>query len=166
MAVGFVFMVNMLIVSAFSPGVLLYLYNTPRIQLLPGDQVDDLVVSTGYFFATFSSFGFIADVVSRKRVYAKKSLSHPVGYLLLTLLGVSVILAQIPLVAPVGTLLIFFANGSIYAQSCRWIDARAENKSLVFSNSVFFFMGDCGSVIGALLIPFIRDFMATHVPAL
>jgi hypothetical protein len=162
-SVGVVFTVNMLIVSAFSPGVLLYLYDSPQIQLWPGWLTQ--LVSTGYFFATFSSFGFVADVVSRKRIYAKKPNHHPVRYLALTLLGVSVILAQIPVIAPLGTMLIFFANGSIYAQSCRWIDARAGNKQLVFSNSVFFFMGDCGSVIGALLIPFIRDFMASHNPA-
>jgi hypothetical protein len=157
-SVGLVFTINMLAVSAFSPGVLLFLYNTPRIELLPG--YDWNTVSTGYFFATFSSFGFLADVMSRKRIYSKRPEYHPYRFLPLTIAGLVVILTKIPLIAPLGTLLIFFANGSIYAQSCRWIDSRCGSKLLVFANSIFFFLGDCGSVIGSLLIPFIRDLLA------
>jgi MFS family permease len=159
-SVGLVFTLNMLFVSAFSPGVLLYLYNTSSISLLPLDWT----ISTGYFFAIFSSFGFVADVVSRRRIYAKKPrLMHPVRFLVLTAMGVGIILLRLPLIAPLGTLLVFYANGSIYAQSCRWIDlvmVGTENKFLVFANSIFFFLGDCGSVLGALLIPFIRDLMS------
>lgn len=154
-SVGLVFTMNMLFVSAFSPGVLLYLYNGKEIYLS-----EDLVVATGYFFAVFSSFGFVADVLSRKRIYAQRPFHHPIRYLVLTAMGVAVIVAQIPSVAPIGTLLVFYANGSIYAQSCRWLDIRLEPSVQVIANSVFFFLGDCGSVMGAILIPFIRDAMA------
>ena len=156
-SVGLVFTVNMLVVSAFSPGVLLYLYNTPRIPIQTPWWSGEVL--TGYFFAIFSSFGFIADVVSRKRVYSRKPSVHPVWFLPFTMLGVVVIGTGIPAIAPIGTLSIFFGNGSIYAQSCRWIDMRIK-RDLVFANSLFFFLGDCGSVIGSFLIPFIRDIMA------
>lgn len=153
-SVGLVFTLNMMFVSAFSPGVLLYLYNGATVS------VAGTAVSTGYFLATFSSFGFVADVLSRKRIYAKKPEHHPVRFLALTAAGVGVILLQNPLIAPLGTFLVFYANGSIYAQSCRWMDRVLDAKVLVMANSVFFFLGDCGSVIGAVLIPFIRDAMA------
>jgi hypothetical protein len=157
-SVGFVFTINMVFVSAFSPGVLLYLYNTRTIG------IEKFQVPTGYFFATFSSFGFVADVVSRRRIYGQKpQMLHPIRFLLFTAIGVGIILAKIPVIAPLGTWFVFFANGSIYAQSCRWIDLLGIDKQhLVMANSIFFFMGDCGSVIGAILIPFIRDLMTTY----
>jgi len=152
-SVGIVFAVNMLFVSAFSPGVLLYLYNGPSVDLVSAS------VPTGYFFATFSSFGFLSDVLSRKCIYSKKPDHHPVRYLLFTGLGVSLLLSKTPLLAPIATSLVFFANGSIYAQSCRKLDELLviNPSALLVANSVFFFLGDCGSVVGALLIPFIRD---------
>ena len=158
-SVGLVFTLNMLFVSAFSPGVLLYLYNTPTVYLTPLANS----LATGYFFATFSSFGFVADVLSRKRIYSKKPTHHPIRYLILTAFGVAIIIAQMPIIAPIGTLLVFYANGSIYAQSCRWLDMRLDPRVQVIANSVFFFLGDCGSVIGAILIPFIRDVMACGI---
>lgn len=164
LSLGTVFSINMLFVSAFSPGVLLYLYNQPQINLL--FLPSPLVVPTGYFFAVFSSLGFFADVLSRKRIYTSKPLHHPVGYLLLTALGVSILTMKKqvpPFFAPFATFLIFFANGSIYAQACRKLDhllVKCDPSLLVVANSVFFFLGDCGSVIGALLIPFIRDLLS------
>lgn len=171
LSVGAVFSLNMLFVSAFSPGVLLYLYNQPRITLIPPQQYSEYAsllenynqVPTGYFFAAFSSLGFLSDVLSRKRIYQRKPNYHPIRFLLLTALGVTILLHQIPLLAPLATFLIFFANGSIYAQSCRILDhllAQDDQSVLVVANSVFFFLGDCGSVIGAILIPFIRDFLS------
>ena len=154
LSVGLVFTINMLCVSAFSPGVLLYLYNTGTVAL--SDQIS---INTGYFFAIFSSFGFVADVVSRRRIYTRKPTFHPIRYLVLTFVGAGLIVAQVPLIAPIGTYLIFFANGSIYAQSCRWLDLQLDSSVLVLGNSMFFFLGDCGSVLGATLIPFIRDMM-------
>lgn len=165
LSLGTVFSINMLFVSAFSPGVLLYLYNQPHINLL-SVLPEPLIVPTGYFFAVFSSLGFLADVLSRKRIYASKPLHHPVRYLFLTAIGVSILIMQKqipPFFAPFATFLIFFANGSIYAQACRKLDQllmKCDPSLLVVANSVFFFLGDCGSVIGAILIPFIRDLLS------
>lgn len=156
-SVGFVFTVNMLCVSAFSPGVLLYLYNTGSVEM-----ASSMAMPTGYFFALFSSFGFVADVISRRRIYEKKPESHPIRYLVFTFIGTLIILSQTPLIAPIGTFFIFFANGSIYAQSCRWLDLQLDESVLVMASSIFFFLGDCGSVMGAILIPFIRDAMAAN----
>ena len=156
-SVGLVFTLNMLFVSAFSPGVLLYLYNGAETPL--GGSLNT-TIPTGYFFAIFSSFGFIADVFSRKRIYASRPTYHPIRFIALTLSGVAIIVTQLPVIAPLGTFLVFYANGSIYAQSCRWLDMRLDPKVLVIATSVFFFLGDCGSVLGAVLIPFIRDVMA------
>jgi MFS family permease len=158
-SVGLVFTINMLFVSAFSPGVLLYLYNGHEVSLWGSD----LTVPTGFFFAFFSSFGFVADVLSRKRIYSKKTNSHPIRYLLLTFIGVGLILVQVPVIAPFGTFLVFFANGSIYAQSCRWLDSQIHKDVSILANSLFFFLGDCGSVLGAILIPFLRDILATRI---
>ena len=159
-SVGIVFTLNMLFVSAFSPGVLLYLYNGACVDLSNSLVPTLPCMPTGYFFALFSSFGFVADVVSRRRIYATKPKFHPIRYLVLTSMGILLIIARTPLVAPMGTFLVFFANGSIYAQSCRWLDLELEASVSVMANSVFFFLGDCGSVLGAILIPYIRDLMA------
>jgi MFS family permease len=160
-SIGIVFTLNMLFVAAFSPGVLLYLLNGPFVNLFPPSEDEEGlgIVRTSYFFAIFSSFGFVGDVVSRRIVYSQKPNFHPIWYLLLTATGVGIIVTMIPMIAPIGTFLIFFANGSIYAQSCRMLDSRLDMDVSVLGNSLFFFLGDCGSVIGAISIPFIRDLL-------
>lgn len=157
-SVGIVFLVNMMFVSAFSPGVLLYILNGPEVSILPS-----VPMRTGYFFAIFSSCGFIGDVLSRRLVYKRTSANpfHPIWYLMFTGCGVLIILTQMPLIAPIGTFLVFFGNGSIYAQSCRKLDTCLDSSVSVWGNSLFFFLGDCGSVVGAISIPFVRDLMTT-----
>ena len=161
-SVGLVFLINMMFVSAFSPGVLLYILNGPEVEI-----ASSLSIRTGYFFAIFSSCGFIGDVISRRLVYAKHTNKrgdfHPIWYLGFTFVGVMIIVSQISLIAPIGTFLVFFGNGSIYAQSCRKLDMLLESSVSVLGNSLFFFLGDCGSVIGALSIPFVRDMMMVPV---
>jgi len=159
-SIGIVFAINMLFVSAFSPGVLLYLMNSEYVES------PVMRIRTGIFFAIFSSFGFIGDVISRRIVYARNPEFHPIWYLVFTLVGVSIIISMIPEIAPLGTFLVFFANGSIYAQSCRLLDMQLGPEISVLGNSLFFFMGDCGSVIGAVAIPFIRDILAAGGPIL
>jgi hypothetical protein len=145
----------MLFVAAFSPGVLLYLLNDAYVEIFPSQWI-----RTGIFFAIFSSFGFVGDVVSRRIVYSMKPKFHPIWYLALTAAGVCIIVSMVPVIAPIGTFLVFFANGSIYAQSCRLLDSKLETEKVsVLGNSLFFFLGDCGSVIGALSVPFIRDLL-------
>ena len=155
-SVGVVFLVNMMFVSAFSPGVLLYILNGPQVNMY-----SSLAIRTGYFFAIFSSCGFVGDVISRRLVYRRSSANpfHPIWYLVFTACGVLIIIAQIPLIAPIGTFLVFFGNGSIYAQSCRKLDTFLDPSVSVWGNSLFFFLGDCGSVIGAVSIPYVRDLM-------
>jgi hypothetical protein len=155
-SVGLVFLINMMFVSAFSPGVLLYILNGPEVSILPS-----FPIRTGYFFAIFSSCGFIGDVLSRRLVYKRASANpfHPIWYLTFTACGVLIILTQMPLIAPIGTFLVFFGNGSIYAQSCRKLDTFLDSSVSLWGNSLFFFLGDCGSVVGAVSIPFVRDLM-------
>ena len=155
-SVGFVFLINMMFVSAFSPGVLLYILNGPEVNMY-----SSLAIKTGYFFAIFSSCGFVGDVVSRRLVYRRTSPNpfHPIWYLVYTVCGVVIIVSQMPIIAPLGTFLVFFGNGSIYAQSCRKLDSLLDPSKSVWGNSLFFFLGDCGSVIGAISIPYVRDLM-------
>jgi hypothetical protein len=154
-SVGVIFLLNMICVSAFSPGVLLYLYNGPTVTVLGHEM------NTQLYFALFSSFGFLSDVVSRRIVYKRNFSFHPIRFLLFSFIGLWIILGRVPVIAPLGTLLIFYANGSVYALSSKWLDSKIPNSSLVVANSFFFLFGDIGSVIGAVSIPFIRDFLAT-----
>ena len=149
--VGWVFMVNLVIVTCFSPGVLLYLY---------GDSVGlNWKIPRDLFFAIFSFFGCFADTWSRRIAYRITEQVKPDKFLLLTALGVLMVASLIPTIAPFGTFLVFMANGSIYAHSCRIIDKNVDRKFLLAANSVFFIMGDCGSILGSLMIPWVRDWL-------
>jgi hypothetical protein len=95
------YFLNMAVVSAWSPGVLLYLYNESTVYL-------EFIgfISTSLFLAVFSSFGFVADLVSRKLVYIWCP-EYPIVFLSLTLIGLGVLVCQKPLIAPLGTMFIF-----------------------------------------------------------
>ncbi len=150
-----VYSINMTVVSSWSPGVLLYLYNQDYVSVKYVGRLQ-----TSLFFSVFSSFGFAADLVSRKCVYLWTLADLPVWvFLLSTGAGVTLLSLQQPLLAPVGTLLVFFANGSIYACSCRLIDRLATEQLVARANSWFFAAGDLGSIAGASLIPYIRSLL-------
>jgi hypothetical protein len=151
------YMVNMCIVSGWSPGVLLYVYNTKYVHLAYLGEI-----TTSLFFSVFSSFGFVADLLSRKFVYLPSFSStsvQPPYLLLFTLLGVTVLALQEPELAPLGTLMVFLGNGSIYACSCRLIDGLASEDEMRKANTVFFAAGDVGAILGASLIPHLRALM-------
>ena len=154
-----VYFLNMSIVSCWSPGVLLYVYNSDHVTVTGLGRI-----STSLFFSVFSSFGFVADLVSRKLIYLwSVSPPSPVYFLALSVVGVSLLTTRSAMMAPLGTLLVFLGNGSIYACSCRLIDnVRGDDQVRSRANSLFFAAGDVGSIIGASLIPHIAALLTTH----
>jgi hypothetical protein len=152
---GLCFMLNMICVTAFSPGVLLYIHNTATV-----DMGHSILLKTFTFFSLFSCCSSIGDLMSRRVAYHLSLEVHPIYLLSFSILGLSLVTrTQVPALAPVGTFLIFCASGGIYAQSCRRMDAFIQRKYAIAANSLFFFMGDIGSITGATLIPFIKDLL-------
>ena len=76
-------------------------------------------------------------------------------------LGTACVLSKIPLLAPVGTFFVMFANGSIYATSTRYIDSHVDKAFNVSALSVWLFVGDIGSVTGSFIAPFMDDWVCT-----
>ncbi len=77
-------------------------------------------------------------------------------------IGAGLCLSKIPFIAPLGTFLIFFANGGIYATTTRHIDNTIMKEFNLIALSLWLFIGDFGSVIGANVLPYIDDFVCKH----
>lgn len=95
------------------------------------------------------SFTFFGDTLSRQLVYRASRLYHPFWFLLLSVLGAFICLLKLPIVAPIGIFLVFFANGGIYATSSKHIDSHVDRKINLTALSIWLFIGDIGSVLGS-----------------
>ncbi len=74
----------------------------------------------------------------------------------LSVFGAMLCLLRVPLLAPFGLGLVFFANGFIYATSTKRIDATVEPQYNLIALSFWLFVGDIGSVIGSNLVSFVK----------
>eukprot|EP00455_Lapot_gusevi_P024852 TRINITY_DN2596_c0_g1_i1.p1 TRINITY_DN2596_c0_g1~~TRINITY_DN2596_c0_g1_i1.p1 ORF type:complete len:462 (-),score=139.20 TRINITY_DN2596_c0_g1_i1:151-1458(-) len=150
--------IDMLSVSLFS-GVMLYIFNDGKEIPLWGPN-STTIVSHDWFFVVHNLFTLLGDSLSRKIVYVFP-LRHPYLYLIPSFIGAALCLSKIAFVAPLGIFLVFFANGSIYATSTRYIDTHIKHEFNLISLSFWLFIGDVGSVIGSNVLPSIRDLVCT-----
>ena len=145
-------LVSMCAVS-FISAIMYYLLNDSGpggvVPLLGPDSAWPLVRHDA-FFAVSNLCSFAGDSISRQIVYAHGArLIHPLFFLPLTAVGAALALCKVPLLAPAGLFLIFFANGAVYATSTKHIDTNVSRNTTLTALSVWLFVGDFGAVLGS-----------------
>ena len=145
-------MFDMFCVSAFSPGVILYVYDCPTVRWFGGS------LETYWFNVIYNVCILIGDSTSRRIGYAIKML-NPFLFLILSIIGVAIVFTEIPEIAPLGGLCISFANGCIYSQSSLKIKKTIPEQFTLIALSSWLFLGDLGSVAGSNLINLIATGM-------
>merc|ERR1719494_868326 len=98
------FMVDMFVLTAFGPGVMLYFYNGSHVELKFGGTV--IMAPTTYFFAVFNAFSTLGGLVGRWFAYHMK-IRHTASFLPMSLLGAALLLLKKPEIAPIGAFLIY-----------------------------------------------------------
>jgi hypothetical protein len=146
-------MVDMFAVSLFS-GIMLYILNGSHVPLL--STTSDVLMRHDWFFVFYNSFSLMGDSFSRQIAY-RHSPRHPFSFLLFSAAGAAFCLSKVPIVAPIGIFCVFFANGSIYATTTRFIDTHVAKEFNLIALSFWLFIGDIGSVIGSNVLPYIHD---------
>jgi len=142
--------IDMFALSAFSPGVALYIWDQKTVTLMPG-----FVLPTHSFFAIYNTFNMLGGLCGRILSY-KVQPRHPIIYALLNVLGAMILLLKIPLLAPMSTFIVMMGDGLIYGSITRRIDAIVPKEFNLIALSFWLFVGDFGSVAGSNLISYIR----------
>jgi len=142
--------VDMFTLSAFSPGVALYIYDKKTVTLLQG-----LELPTHSFFAIYNTFNMLGGLCGRYMSYRVKP-RHPLLYSLLNIFGALILLTRIPILAPLSTFIVMLGDGLIYGSIARRIDDSVPKQFNLIALSFWLFVGDFGSVIGSNLISYIR----------
>ena len=142
--------IDMFCVSAFSPGVLLYVFSED--VALWGDTT----VSHDLFFAVYDLGTFLGGMTSRRLAYIDPVARDPLSFLPLLAMGVVINCYKYAPLCPLGGFLIFFANGSIYNHTCKQIDQHVGSALSLTALSFWLFLGDFGSVGGSNIMPYLR----------
>eukprot|EP01117_Protostelium_nocturnum_P011192 TRINITY_DN4064_c0_g1_i5.p1 TRINITY_DN4064_c0_g1~~TRINITY_DN4064_c0_g1_i5.p1 ORF type:complete len:304 (-),score=43.35 TRINITY_DN4064_c0_g1_i5:400-1311(-) len=129
--------------ALFNPGVLLYIYSSQYINF----TLYHRTLLKFYFFVIYNSTFFIGDMAGRQIMYNRK-IVFPFLFLLFPLVGATMALLPWAEIAVISGFFIQLANGCIYAQSTRHIEAKVDPKYSLISFSVWLFLGDIGSIIG------------------
>jgi len=136
-------MIDMFLVSLFSPGMVLYLYVKPLSLYIDGASMNSDLLK-----AVYNAMFCCGDVLGRKLMYDRQR-RLPFLFLIISAVGICCGLSSITYIIPVCAFCIAFANGAIYAQSARYIDQNVPIAYNLVSLSVWLFVGDIGSVIGS-----------------
>jgi hypothetical protein len=137
-------MLDMFAVSIFS-AIALYIFDIKEIPLWPHS---DTKVPKNAFSAVYYLCSFCGDFTSRRVAYRGKR-RNPFYFLILTFIGAGLVLSKTAIVAPIGMFCVMFANGSIYAHTTKFIDQAVDKKFNLMALSVWLFIGDVGSFVGA-----------------
>jgi len=156
--------------ATFAPGVLLFIYDEPRVTLLSAPLVrSDITVSKDVFFILYNLSTAIGGFIGRYSAYHLRCVVHPMWYTALSAVGVMIVVlgtpgrllaAMGPMLAPFAGMLIFLGDGFIYNTIGRSIDMQVPKDRNLAAISCWFFIGDFGSVAGSNLIPYIRNWVA------
>jgi len=142
--------VDMFVLTAVSPGVALYIWDSKFVHVLPG-----VFLPTDTFFAYFNIFGMVGGVCGRVLSYRLRP-RHPILYAGLSVVGAMLVLLKIPAIAPLGTFLALMGDGLIYGTITRRIDATVPKQFNLIALSFWLFVGDFGGVTGSNLISYLR----------
>ena len=142
---------DMFAVSLFS-SVVLYIYDVHEMPLWPNSYH---TMPKNAFQAVYYTLSFLGDFISRRIAYYDKG-RNPFMFLILTLVGGGMILSKVALIAPLGMFCVMFANGSIYAQTTKHVDNCVPKKYNLAALSIWLFIGDVGSFVGAQVVQTLR----------
>lgn len=137
-------MIDMFCVSIFA-AIALYIYDVDEVPLWPKSETH---LQKNAFSAIYYTFSFCGDFFSRRIAYRDR-LRNPLYFLALSVVGATMVLSKTSIIAPLGMFCVMFANGSIYAQTTKFVDVHVDKKYNLMALSVWLFIGDLGSFVGA-----------------
>lgn len=149
------YFVNMLTVALVSPGVWLYIFDEETVTVFP-----EWYLATDLFFSLLNTFNMLGSVLGRWLSY-HCCLRHPLMYIVFSFAGVFLMFLKIPLLLPLASFLVMFADGLIYGSVSRHIDDTISKDLNLISISYWCLNGDVGAIIGTNLIPFLRGIMVS-----
>jgi len=149
-------MIDMFTLSAFCPGVALYIYDQKHITLFPG-----VVLANADYFVIYNTFNMLGGMTGRILSYRLRP-RHPLFYTLFNITGSIMLLFRIPALAAVSTFVIMVGDGLIYGTIAKRIDATVPKQFNLVALSFWLFVGDFGSVTGSNLISYIKIWVVGH----
>lgn len=168
---SFALMIDMFFVSLCTATVL-YVYNDKNwvpIYSPDDDCPGPECMDHDAFLALVNMFIFLGDTSARKLAYLIKPRTNWIEYsrcvvlLVCGSLGFCVVLhLKIGVLVPLGVFMIFFANGGLYGQATKFIDAHVPDQHNLMAFSFWLFMGDVGSLTGSNLVDVVlNNFLCT-----
>lgn len=148
-----IFLINMVCLSMFNPGCILYAYSS-RVTF----KLFKVTISHDWFIAIYNVFGFCGDFFSR-RVMDKKKIIHPAFYFLLLCFAFAINISLIPEISPIAAFLFNWSNGGLYCQSTKLIGKTFKTKYGLTATSTWLFIGDAGSTTGSSIIQYVRSYI-------
>lgn len=162
---------DMLCLSSFAPGVLLFIYDKPQVAIIRPPVVNKtLTMPTHIFFAIYTVLMALGGLLGRALPWSFKRLHHPASFIPVSAFGVMLCAVGTPhqyfgcmgpILASIGAMMLYLGDGLIYGTICRSIDERVPQAFNLAAVSCWLFVGDFGSVLGANMIPYIRDALET-----
>ncbi|OHT05294.1 major facilitator superfamily transporter [Tritrichomonas foetus] len=146
-----VFLINMVCLSMFNPGCILYAYSS-RVNF----KLFGFTVSHDWFIFIYNCGGFLGDFISR-RVMDKKKIIHPLFFFLLLVFAFGINISLTPEIAPLAAFLFNWANGGLYCQSTKLIGQIFKDQYCLTATSTWLFIGDVGSTSGSSIIQYVRS---------
>lgn len=84
---------------------------------------------------------------------------HPIVFIGLNAIGAALIVQEVPALALLGIFFLMLGEGLIYGSISKLIDTSVAAEFNLIAISYWLFVGDFGSVLGANLISYIRDWV-------
>lgn len=140
-----------------SSTIALYVFKVGDVPIVPSHCI---TIAYNVFQGIFNVCGFLGDFSARTIAYSPPrwwptEFITPQGSTLrclcFTVVGLTLCLSKVAIMAPLGMLLIMFGNGLMYATTTRRIDTVVPWKYNIIAVSVWLFTGDCGSYIASSL---------------
>ena len=142
-----------------------------NVPLFDDDPKSHYLMERHIFFAVLNFMIFLGDTASRKLAYhvrmrpgAAGQLRLLVAFLACALVGLACIVGKQGLFVIIGGFLVFFANGSIYATTTRFVDFKLSRSFHLAALSFWLFVGDVGSVLGSNLVMVIKGAVCPDGP--
>jgi len=147
------FAISMFSLSAFSPGLNLFIYDQKTVSFGAG-----FVIQTDHFFVIFNLINMLGGLTGRWCSYRVKA-PHPLVFIASNVFGVLLVLQKMPALALVGVFFIMVGDGLIYGSISKRIDVTVPKEFNLIAISYWLFVGDFGSVLGSNLVAYIRDWV-------
>eukprot|EP00758_Cryptobia_borreli_P011353 Tbor_TRINITY_DN5648_c1_g10::TRINITY_DN5648_c1_g10_i1::g.8700::m.8700 len=145
---SFTFALNMFCLSIGS-SLQQFIYDSDALPLVHGS---DVTIPKNVHRILVNIMALFGDITGRKIAYCITRKVHPLWYLLIVIIGAVVLLSKQAIIAPIGMFLVMLSNGLIYSSTTKHIDIDVDPKYNLVALSVWFFIGDVGSFIGANVV--------------